>query len=56
MKKEILLCPICGKPLAWVKNTLLCLKCDASIIADLNSPNTRQEEKDWVKRNRGSVK
>jgi len=52
---EVLRCPRCGRVLVWVKDTLFCMKCDAAIIWDLNSPNSRKEEEDWVKRNRGSV-
>jgi len=46
-------CSKCGRIMAWIKGTLLCIVCDASIIYDLNTPNTRKEETDWVDRTSG---
>ncbi len=40
-------CPICGKTMIWYMDTLLCPKCDAWNIWELN-PNTICQ--DYVKR------
>lgn len=53
MKEEVISCPKCGKSMIWVKNTLLCLKCDKSIVWDLLTPQTQEEQEEWLKNNRG---
>jgi len=48
-------CPICGKTMRWIKDTLLCIECDSRIIWDIMTPQTTKEEQQWVDRNSGGV-
>jgi hypothetical protein len=48
MCQEEPICAKCKRKLVWVKGTLLCVVCDSALLWDLNTPNTRQEEIDWV--------
>lgn len=45
-------CPKCKiRKMIWVKGTLLCPHCDSSVIWDLQTPWTTEEESNWVNRN-----
>ena len=45
-------CPQCKiRKMIWIRGTLLCPKCDAHIIWDLQTPWARAEELEWVKKN-----
>jgi len=50
------LCARCKRPMVWVKGTLLCVVCDSSLLWDLNTPNTSEEQDAWVDRNNGVSK
>jgi hypothetical protein len=54
-KEEKPLCPICKRPMVWVKDTLLCLVCHRDVIWELLTPSTIEEQNKWIDNNRGGV-
>jgi uncharacterized Zn finger protein (UPF0148 family) len=53
---EVIKCARCGRVMLIIKGTFLCPICNMAEIYDLQTPWTRQEEKDWVDRNLGVSK
>ena len=51
MTKDILRCYLCGRKLVYIKETWLCVVCQAFIIYELNTPATLKEQNDWINRN-----
>jgi len=56
MTEDVWKCARCGRTMVLVKETLLCVTCDAQLLWDLNTPFTIEEQNKWVDNNLGVVK